>query len=398
MQKSHTQHVIKTNFKQCLLIAGNIFSLLQSTLYSCQQTRTVPVQDIVHSYKHIDEGFDLTEEKVSFYDFLKSELHVKNILDENFTQDFAHVIAQAESIILDRMKDTFLDIVTTAAQQPIPVLSNLDHPYYSYLKKNHTKFSQPYIKKLINTHDEDGNTILHKVVNTFIFKPNSHEGIQQQRSLMCIVSDLIAMGADVNLVNNKGLSCLHFIQNYKITGILLYAGVYINPQESNGLTPLHLAAAHKNHQKDECCKVTLLLYHGANPHIPDHQGKKPLHVAVQYNNLRAVQALLRKQVDSNAADMNGWTPLHYAAKYNSSDEITRNLLCNDACIDSLDRQGKSPLYIAVQFYHAKIVQTLIDAGADITIFKRQPNVALHKSMYEILQNAPKSQEKRCTIS
>lgn len=359
---------------------------------------TIPLQDIVNSYKHLDQGFELTQEHGSFYDFLESHLSSKNRNDEDFCEIFSDVIAQAESLILDSMKDTFLNIVITAPQSSIPVLSNVNHPYYSYLKQNHNKFSQPYIKNLIDTQDEDGNTILHKVTNTFIFKPNSYEGIQQVRRLMGIVSDLIRMGINVNLINNKGLSCLHFIQNSTITEILLYAGAHINQQESYGLTALHLAAAHKNHHTDKRCKVTLLLNHGANPHIPNHQGKKPLHIAVQYNNLIAVQALLKKKSDSNAADNNGWTPLHYAAQYNYSDEITLNLLAYNPLIDALDNQGKSPLYIATQLNHEQTVKTLVNAGADVTIFKRQPNVVLYKNIYKILQDAQPSQEKSCTIS
>lgn len=389
---------IKKNFIQYVFLACKIFSLLQGHLYSCQQKTTIPLQDIVHSYKHLDEGFNLTQEQLSLYVFLESQLYFKKISDENFTVDFANVIAQAESIILDPMKDTFLNIVTTAAQLPIPVLSNVNHPYYTYIKKNHNKFSQPYIKNLINAQDEHGNSLLHSVVNTFIFKPNSPGGMQQLSCLMQIVSNLITMGANVNLVNNKGLSCLHFIQNYKVTVILLYAGAQLNQQDVQGLTPLHVAALHRNHHDDTRCKVALLLNHCANPDIPDHQGKKPLHVAIQANNLTAVQALLQKKADSNAKDINGWTPLHYAAKYNCSDEITRNLIGNGAWIDILDYQGKSPLYIAAQFHHITIVEMLIDAGADVTIFDRQPNLAMHKNMYKILQNAQKAQEQSCTIS
>ncbi|HTQ10602.1 MAG TPA: ankyrin repeat domain-containing protein, partial [Fimbriimonadaceae bacterium] len=85
---------------------------------------------------------------------------------------------------------------------------------------------------------------------------------------------LIKAGADVNHCNRASWSPLHFaVQNRrdpKLVKMLLDRGAKIDAQTGDGETPLHLACA-----AGDGVLVRLLLAHGANPRIRDHQARLP---------------------------------------------------------------------------------------------------------------------------
>ena len=60
--------------------------------------------------------------------------------------------------------------------------------------------------------------------------------------------------------------------------------------------------------------------------------------------LEAVQVLLDRHVDVNAANESGQTPLHFAAL--SMDSVVELLVKNGAKIDATDRQGRTPMDMA----------------------------------------------------
>jgi ankyrin repeat protein len=110
------------------------------------------------------------------------------------------------------------------------------------------------IHKILNTTDEDGESILHYCV----FVGNYH-----------ICSYLITKGCDTNISDITGQIPLHrviFISNANIIPLLLNNGTIINTQDIEGNTALHLAVMGNN-----CIIVDCLLKYGANPYIKNNK-------------------------------------------------------------------------------------------------------------------------------
>lgn len=78
----------------------------------------------------------------------------------------------------------------------------------------------------------------------------------------------------------------------------------------------------------------------------DEYGRSKLHYAANYGAIHLVEFLLDEGVDINAQDINGWTALHFSAK-NNYFEIIDVLLENKANPNLCDKQGNSPLWLAV---------------------------------------------------
>lgn len=57
------------------------------------------------------------------------------------------------------------------------------------------------------------------------------------------------------------------------------------------------------------------------------------------------------------------TPLHVACEKGHAD-VTEYLLAHDASMETKDNSGNTPLHIAAQNQQTRIVQLLLDSGAD----------------------------------
>ena len=82
---------------------------------------------------------------------------------------------------------------------------------------------------------------------------------------------------------------------------------FINLQNKEGESPLHIAVANKNIEE---CKF--FLEKGANANLQNCEGKTTLHVAAQQKNLEIIQLLLSHGADANICDSKGNTVLHLA--------------------------------------------------------------------------------------
>lgn len=93
------------------------------------------------------------------------------------------------------------------------------------------------------------------------------------------------------------------------------------------------------------------------------RGESPLADAVQKSDHARVKALLGKQVDLNAPQVDGMTALHWAAQ-NDNAQIASLLLKAGADAKATNRYGVSPLALASQNGSASMVEMLLAAGAD----------------------------------
>lgn len=88
-----------------------------------------------------------------------------------------------------------------------------------------------------------------------------------------------------------------------------------------------------------------------------------LMMAALKGDLNLARRLIARQAEVNKP---GWTPLHYAATHpgNASADMVRLMLEHHAYIDAESPNGTTPLMMAAQYGQPKVVQLLLDEGAD----------------------------------
>lgn len=143
-------------------------------------------------------------------------------------------------------------------------------------------------------------------------------------------------------------------------------GVNINAQDSRGRTPL-LVAVERHHL--DSAKV--LLEAGADVNIQDHKQDSPLLLAGAEGTVDIMKLMLKAKPDFTLYNRFGGTPLIPAAERGHVDMV--QLLVNTAVdIDHVNHLGWTALLEAIVLSnggsrHQKIVQLLVDAGANVNI-------------------------------
>ncbi len=168
----------------------------------------------------------------------------------------------------------------------------------------------------------------------------------------------------VNAIDSDGLTPLHLAAEYghrQIVELLLQEGADINAKSGFKRTPLHFAASSGH---DEI--VSLFIEKGAELNKNDSFVLTPIFQAAYNGHKNIVEMLLSNGINLNATEKNSVTLLH-AAAISGNPELVEMLL--DKGIDRNVRNifGKTPLHFAASRGHNAAVKTLIDRGADINI-------------------------------
>lgn len=107
----------------------------------------------------------------------------------------------------------------------------------------------------------------------------------------------------------------------------------------------------------------------ANPslaHALDRKLKTPLHKAVTYKQIKAMELLLSYGADINSRDITGMTPLHVAAMLGRRTEAEW-LLKHGADPTVRDDFGDTALHTAAVFGNGQIIALLVAAGVSIDV-------------------------------
>ncbi|KAJ8669890.1 hypothetical protein QAD02_001149 [Eretmocerus hayati] len=226
------------------------------------------------------------------------------------------------------------------------------------------------------------------------------------------VQRLLKSGADPNILDNDGKTCLHYVAKYnfsasdEIVELLLSAGASADIVDNKGNTPLLLAASseHENTRVFEklikarvdvnrndfrgCTSlqyavqlgktsfVRCLLAAGASLPDPDENCGYGFENLVKYGRVDEARLYLEYGLDLsryNPQNSHDFSPLHAAigsAKghyYDKSDMLSLLLKYNNGILDleHENESGKSPLSFAAWCMSPKSVELLISVGADI---------------------------------
>lgn len=201
-----------------------------------------------------------------------------------------------------------------------------------------------------------------------------------------ILQMLIEAGANVNIATKTRKTPLHIAgeqNNVEAIKTLIRAKANINAQDLYGRTPLHYQC------RPHSVIPLILLDSGADIHITDDQGWKPLHHAYKWSNIDLLQTFMKKGGRLDEFTPDGMNALHYAAGSCAPDRM--NLLewlvdhqKMDANQFGLWAEGKpgslTPLMHAIGIQRHfeedfKGLEFLLTRGADINakIYSLHPN-------------------------
>ncbi|KAI3473893.1 hypothetical protein Pfo_028080 [Paulownia fortunei] len=211
---------------------------------------------------------------------------------------------------------------------------------------------------------------------------------------------------DLNSVNTQGQTPLHLAAIHgqvEALQFLVSVGSDVDITDGEGWTPLHYAA-HEGHVK----AVEYLLNHSVfakyavtkegktafalavdkgNSHLYDplHLGDL-LHRAARIDDVHTMKSCLAQGAKVDGRDQNGWTPLHRAA-FKGHVESVKLLVSHGARVDLVDGTGYTPLLRAVEAGHVQVAMYLLSHGAkaslkslkgmvhsDLECFKNHPSL------------------------
>ncbi|XP_047551866.1 ankyrin repeat and SOCS box protein 10 isoform X1 [Lutra lutra] len=167
--------------------------------------------------------------------------------------------------------------------------------------------------------------------------------------------------------------------------VLLVAGADPNIPDQDGKLPLHLC---QGASTLECAE--LLLRFGAKVDgRSEEEEETPLHVAARLGHVELADLLLRRGACPNARNAEGWTPLLAAcdvrcASPDNSEATTarclqlcRLLLSAGAEADAADQDKQRPLHLACRRGHAAVVELLLSCGVSANAMDYGGHTALH---------------------
>ena len=167
--------------------------------------------------------------------------------------------------------------------------------------------------------------------------------------------------------------------------------IQINTRDAQGRTPLRQAAF-----GDDPEMISALIRSGANPNLPDGQGKTPLQHA---RSGEVAVALIAGGADLEVRDEQGRTPLHtavhdplyFAHGMNYANrELTYALLASGADVNAVDRDGRTPLHLTLDAHTAGC---LVKAGADPTIQDSRGRLPTDGALYNKVSAIETEREK-----
>ncbi|XP_072013004.1 ankyrin repeat domain-containing protein 27-like [Amphiura filiformis] len=135
-------------------------------------------------------------------------------------------------------------------------------------------------------------------------------------------------------------------------------GLSVNAVNSDGFTPLHVAALHGREPM-----LALLLRRGGNINNRNSSSQQctPLHLACQYNHVGVVSMLLQQGAKCNIKDARGNSPLHYCC-LNGHADPAKILINHGANVNQTNQRGNTPLHEAARYNFQELVEILIRIG------------------------------------
>jgi ankyrin repeat protein len=136
--------------------------------------------------------------------------------------------------------------------------------------------------------------------------------------------------------------------------LLATEGMDVQPQDSSGRTPLRCAIANKHEEIFDL----LLEHQGSDTALADHRGRTPLQIAHQLHRLSMIKKLIQTNSKLAAAAQSIQDVAILAEIADLGFNIEDLILAGDAVIHVKNRQGKTPLQLAIDQDKHRLIKYL----------------------------------------
>lgn len=161
--------------------------------------------------------------------------------------------------------------------------------------------------------------------------------------------------------NQTPLHIASILGHTAIASYLLANNADTSVQDSSGATPLHEAIRYGNLEI-----ASLLLDAGANVNAKDNLGKTAIMLIIPRNLVnQTYNLLIRYKADLNEKDTYGDTVLHTATMLQAGASVIKTLTAGGADINARNKEGVTPLAIAIQSKDIQTIKYLTESGANI---------------------------------
>lgn len=197
---------------------------------------------------------------------------------------------------------------------------------------------------------------------------------------------LIKAGANLDLQTAQNesalfLACDHLKEGYNfndIASLLINNKANVDLQASYGSTALT-----KSVYNSHFPMVNALIKAKANVDLQNDRGLSALIIAVGKKDIDMVKLLLAAGANRNLQEEKGNTALHFAIKWRREDIalcILNNGTQDNFDLNLKDKDGNTPLMLAIEYGMFELVKSLLLAGADANIVNQKNQNALDKAV------------------
>lgn len=315
----------------------------------------------------VENGFDL-ESRIkadrSDYDYTPLMIAVykedydmvKYLLDKGANPNTAN--NENKTALMIAIANNNFDISKLLIQQGANI-NTQDEYSYTALMRAAMRGDYEMVKFLLengadaNTKDNYGNTVLYHNIRYCHYE---EEGLEDAKKIFNL---LIKYGADVNTKNNYGASLLNI--SYRASTALAQNREMFKVLVENGFD---LESRIKGWEED----------------YPAGYDYTPLMIAAAINDYDMVKFLVEKGADVNAKTHFEYssvvTPLllsldyeHIESRYDENSSVAEYLINNGADINVTNEDGETPLMYASKVHNIKVIELLIQKGADVNFYK-----------------------------
>jgi ankyrin repeat protein len=248
-----------------------------------------------------------------------------------------------------------------------------------YEVKWHQKNKDSTQKRLCNMTDADGDTALHYLMD---YKDKLAVEINQFYEALKKKKDKTFEPAYLATYHQN-------VEKFLETVVfLLNKGFKLAQRNKEGSTPFHIAITNF-HPHDRAMAIQhararlieKLLMRSPPLAIPDKDGRYPIHNAVTVGDLNTTRLLLKKDIKQlYMTDKYHETLLHVASRQGNVElieYIIKLYFEHNIDLDTVDKDGTTPLHMAVYYHCMPAIKCLLQAGANLYAQDKTGNSALH---------------------
>ena len=195
-----------------------------------------------------------------------------------------------------------------------------------------------------------------------------------------VVETIVNHSADVNATNKKNITALMIActkGNKDVTIVLLDAGADTNISDTKGDTCLHCAA-----QKERCTEIlqAIISSHSIDVNVVNQKNVTALMIACGKGNEEAINVLLNAGADPHIANDYGDTCLHAAVEGNCSKDVLQKILSHGSGVNTTNKKNVTALMIACGKRNEEAINVLLNSGADPLIANDYGETCLHAAV------------------